>query len=122
MSRKRKADRAAYMRRYHKANRQKRTQQMRERRLRVQYGLTSLQYDQMAFEQDGKCAICGRQPPPKSELHVDHDHDTGAVRALLCVRCNVQLGVVEQFGARARAYLAHYGKPQNHSNGKRNAP
>ena len=42
----------------------------------------------MLADQDGLCAICRTAPA----AHVDHDHDTGAVRALLCFNCNGGLG------------------------------
>ena len=45
----------------------------------------------MLAEQEGGCAICG-EPPKTSALHVDHCHDTGRVRGLLCFRCNSALG------------------------------
>ena len=45
----------------------------------------------MLAEQDGGCGICG-DPPGKTALHVDHDHETGVVRGLLCFRCNSALG------------------------------
>lgn len=52
------------------------------------YGLTAAEADLMLATQQGVCAIC-RAAPAK---HVDHDHGTGAVRALLCFNCNGGLG------------------------------
>jgi hypothetical protein len=47
----------------------------------------------LAASQDGKCAIC-KQPERRTSLCVDHDHVTGRVRGLLCHRCNIVLGFV----------------------------
>lgn len=41
------------------------------------------------------CAIC-REKPGDLPLHVDHDHATGAIRGLLCVRCNNALGLFKE--------------------------
>jgi Recombination endonuclease VII len=60
------------------------------------YGLTVEQWDQMLIEQAGRCAICNE---PMKSPHVDHSHTTGAVRGLLCLRCNTMLGHFERFGA-----------------------
>ena len=54
-------------------------------------------YRAMLAAQGGLCAICGEAPNPDgvraaSRLHVDHDHSTGVVRALLCTRCNQGIG------------------------------
>lgn len=65
--------------------------------LSVKYGLTVEDYDRIFAAQSGKCAICdipaedakGRNP---GRLCVDHDHDTGVVRGLLCSPCNAALG------------------------------
>ncbi len=46
----------------------------------------------MSAVQGGMCAICGRAPKAGKHLHVDHDHDTGEVRGLLCFSCNVGVG------------------------------
>jgi hypothetical protein len=53
------------------------------------YGISMEQYEEKAKAQDGKCAICGVQP---DRLDVDHDHETGTVRDLLCRSCNLALG------------------------------
>lgn len=68
-----------------------------------QYGLTLDDYDQMLAEQGSTCAICKK---PEMATHwtngevrslaVDHNHNTGQVRALLCHRCNRTLGLVEE--------------------------
>lgn len=55
------------------------------------YGLEAHQYARMVAEQGGHCGLCGGDPVGKG-LAVDHDHRTGAVRALLCSHCNAGLG------------------------------
>lgn len=63
----------------------------RRRGLKHRYNLTVEQYDAMLEKQDGKCAVCGRS----GTLYVDHDHDTGVVRGLLCPRCNTCMNVLD---------------------------
>jgi hypothetical protein len=62
-----------------------------------QYGLSLDEYDRMHADQDGKCAICDRHYTAVGPLVVDHDHSIPdkrhAVRALLCLRCNLALGL-----------------------------
>jgi hypothetical protein len=52
------------------------------------YGITAAEADYLLRAQGGVCAICEAAPA----VHVDHDHATGAVRALLCFNCNGGLG------------------------------
>lgn len=54
------------------------------------YGLSPEQYAELLSRQGGRCAICRGRPKSK-RLAVDHDHKTGAVRGLLCSRCNAEL-------------------------------
>jgi hypothetical protein len=77
----------AYRREYRKG----RTATAREGHLRRKFGITQADYDALLERQGGGCAICGK-PPGKISLHVDHDHETGEVRGLLCVGCNNALG------------------------------
>lgn len=58
-----------------------------EVRIKKIFGITAEQYAAMLVAQDGRCAICQNRPR-KYRLAVDHDHKTGAIRGLLCVRCN----------------------------------
>lgn len=64
-------------------------------RLRFRFGLTLEQYQEMFDAQNGLCAICG-QPSSKKMLGVDHDHETGAIRQLLCHNCNVVIGLARE--------------------------
>lgn len=67
------------------------------------YDLSYLEYMAMKERTKGKCEICGEPPglyfernkSHGTELHVDHCHRTGAVRGLLCWRCNVTLPSLE---------------------------
>lgn len=59
-------------------------------RLEKVYGIDAEQYDALLELQGGKCAICRARPKSK-RLAVDHDHKSGAVRGLLCSRCNHEL-------------------------------
>ena len=62
--------------------------------LKYLYGMTHEDYSRMYNEQLGGCAICGKGIPStwKIGVHIDHDHNTGKVRGLLCQNCNVGLG------------------------------
>jgi hypothetical protein len=60
----------------------------REYHLRRRYGMGVKVFEAILAEQDGKCLICERPDPE----HVDHDHETGKVRGILCFNCNQGLG------------------------------
>jgi hypothetical protein len=77
-------------------NRDRRNEQMREIHLRNKFGLTPEEYDRILEAQDGVCALCESPPTPGISLHVDHDHDPGEIRGLLCVRCNNALGLFRE--------------------------
>jgi hypothetical protein len=59
------------------------------------YGITHEEYDRMLAAQGGKCAICESttsRTKRSDYLYVDHCHDTGAIRGLLCGPCNAGIG------------------------------
>ena len=60
---------------------------------RRNYGIGIEDYNEAFAEQEGGCAICGtHQSELAKRLYVDHDHDTGKFRGLLCPPCNTGLG------------------------------
>lgn len=87
---------------------------------KANYG-NEILYDQLLAFQGGVCAICkqpqklihvGRARTPREDLYMDHDHQTGKVRGLLCHRCNYMLGWLSENAATvdsAREYLANNG-------------
>lgn len=82
-------NRASMHERYHK---HKHERPWLERHLRLTYGITVDQYNEMLDAQGGACAICGSTDHGSKNWHVDHDHETGAVRGILCHGCNHALG------------------------------
>lgn len=63
--------------------------------LRKKYGITLDQYADMYESQSGACYVCGGSEYGKL-LVVDHNHNTGEIRALLCSPCNKALGFVRE--------------------------
>jgi Recombination endonuclease VII len=68
--------------------------QNRSNMLKRNYGITLEDYEAMFTSQGNCCAICRREPGNRP-LHVDHCHDSGVVRGLLCHQCNWYLGTIE---------------------------
>lgn len=92
--------RLAYNREYYAAHVDKKREQSRnywvghkkekrDYKLSHEYGLSTSEFNVLLEKQHGKCAICGN---PMARPHVDHCHETGAVRGLLCRECNLLLG------------------------------
>lgn len=106
----------ARARAWHHANPERvraRREALREqKRPRVsKYGITEAEYYELLEFQGGACAICRREENGKRHhFDVDHDHATGAVRGLLCNRCNRLLSNAQDDHAlleQASSYLAH---------------
>lgn len=57
-----------------------------------EYGITLEQRDAMRAAQNYKCGICDGHEEQVGVLKVDHNHETGAVRLMLCHHCNVGPG------------------------------
>lgn len=80
----------------------------RNSRLKYEYGITLEDYEIMYEEQNGVCAICEGTDMNRM-LSVDHCHDTGRVRGLLCGTCNRALGLFKdspELLKRAKEYVS----------------
>lgn len=68
---------------------------MKETFMIRRYGITLATYLAMHEEQGGLCKICESPPSDGKDLGVDHCHATGKVRGLLCGRCNLAIGLLD---------------------------
>lgn len=111
---------SARVREWYARNTDQSNSNRRRLRLKAVYGMTIAEYDTILATQDGKCAIC--EQPERSvhaprgkafRLSIDHSHETGRIRGLLCQRCNRAIGLLGDDPGlllRAIAYLeAHAG-------------
>lgn len=101
---------------------------VRARGLRIRYGLTEQEYDELSTSQGGVCAICGNPCPSGRRLAVDHDHGCcpgriscgKCLRGLLCTPCNQHLGILEdvEWIKAAQQYLAAHKAQGEASDGR----
>ena len=84
----------------------------KNKKLMLLYGITLDTYNKMLKRQHHKCKICGiHEKHCDTALAVDHNHETGSVRALLCRHCNTGLGQFrdrQEFLLKAVDYLNEY--------------
>lgn len=76
---------------------------------KYRYKISPEDYNNLLLVQGGVCAICGKPPKNNTGLCVDHNHVTNKVRGLLCVKCNVMLGMSDdkiEIFKKAIEYLA----------------
>jgi len=76
----------------------------------ARYGITKENFNQISRAQGDKCAICGVKPKNRA-LCIDHDHQTGEMRGLLCSKCNSGLGYFQDnvsFLDKAAIYLRRH--------------
>jgi hypothetical protein len=72
------------------------------------FGLAPEDKKRMLESQDDKCAICLTEISLSKTTHIDHDHETGQIRGILCNRCNMGLGLFKDSSlllSNAIAYL-----------------
>lgn len=94
-----------YQKEYKERNKEFYKKVQKTHQLKVKYGLTYEEYEDMLKKQEGRCLICNEI----SSLHVDHCHRTNKVRGLLCISCNGGLGMFKdnkQSLAKAIEYLS----------------
>jgi hypothetical protein len=74
--------------------------------LKRRFGISIAEYNEILEKQNGCCAICGiHQSKLNKSLFVDHNHKTGKIRGLLCFKCNISLGHLEDVLQNAVNYI-----------------
>jgi len=114
-----KKEKSEYGESYYSRNRERILARIRKTYFERRYGITQEYYDNLWELQNGLCAICfdilvrgegrGRNG---GNVHLDHDHENGLVRGLLCSKCNLGLGYFldePRILRSAERYLHHYG-------------
>ena len=83
------------VKRYHERNGKEQQKYRSFKNLMKQYGISVEYYEQERIKQNYQCKICGahENTQPHKRLYVDHCHDTGKYRGLLCNTCNTGLGM-----------------------------
>lgn len=77
-------------------NPQKEKAKARNNALNCNYGITLKDYNLLLEKQNHKCAICeSDNAGGRGVFHVDHDHETGKIRGLLCHKCNTGIGLLD---------------------------
>lgn len=76
---------------HHRERKRELSRKRHEKHVGSTYGITSEEYEALHEAQGGVCAICRRATGKRRRLAVDHDHDTGYVRGLLCKNCNYKV-------------------------------
>lgn len=85
----------------------------RKDHLKRTYGITPETFDQMRNAQAGVCKICGEALPenkPGRFTCIDHNHESGVIRGLLCIECNSGIGFFKE-DASLLAKASDYVKP-----------
>lgn len=93
---------------YRQRNLARIAQNNRTYRLKL-YGLTDEEYEERLAGQGGVCAVCKRPPGKHKRLCVDHNHETGEIRGLLCLRCNAHISALGDSLERVQAVLTYLG-------------
>lgn len=102
-----KSEMAARKKAYRASHKKEIATSIKASRLKRKYGLTPGAFDALLRGQGGKCAACGTVDWRPNGPAVDHDHATGAVRGILCGKCNLTEGLFKGDPSRVRA-LADY--------------
>jgi hypothetical protein len=85
-------------------------------KLKRRYGITLSEYESMVLEVGSKCEICGdTKSYLNHKLCIDHDHNTGNIRGVLCKACNLAVGNLKDSPELALKTFEYLNKGVNHA-------
>jgi len=94
------------VRRYYDAHKKEIAAQKRV----LRYGLSQVEFERLFTVQDGGCAICGKKEWSIKPPQIDHNHKTGKVRGILCYKCNIACGLLDEDVERVQGLLEYLKK------------
>ncbi len=108
-------DKAAYMRAYNRlpATKQRLIHWYQDRHRRRSYGISYDEFIALASTSDDHCPICEVNPA----THVDHDHDTGVIRGVICNGCNRVIGRFDKNKGMLERLMRYYEKAKKSRQG-----
>ena len=81
---------------YYKKDPEKFKKRLRIANRKYAYGLSEIDFQGLLLRQDNKCAICRTDNNKGVSFSVDHNHDNGKIRGLLCNQCNRGIGLLKE--------------------------
>jgi hypothetical protein len=100
-------ERKRYARNRYHSNPKAAREATRNGQLKRHYGISLAEYNMLLEQQNGVCAVCEQPCPTGRRLAVDHDHETGRVRGLLCRNCNSGIGYLGDTLSRVRKAVVY---------------
>lgn len=92
-----------YYRQWQAKHRRDNLDMYREKSRKNLYKMAPGEYERVLFCQAEGCAICGEGVGEGKQFAVDHDHETGRIRGLLCHRCNLGIGYFRDYPSLLRS-------------------
>lgn len=83
---------------------------------RRHYGITLLEVEELKQKANHQCQICSSEFSEKNKPRVDHCHSTGKIRGLLCHKCNVALGLLQDSSKLLRKAASYVSKTSKRKN------
>lgn len=102
-------------REYNAGYRRRNPRALKNAQLKYAYGITIDQFESMLSAQGNKCAVCTKEFSETLSPYVDHSHENGNVRSLLCLHCNTGLGNFRDDRSLLKAAIDYL---ENHNVGK----
>jgi hypothetical protein len=110
-------DKTAYMREYNRRPEvlKRAREWYRDRWRRRHYNISYEEFIALAAKTDDQCPICEVNPA----THVDHDHETGQIRGILCNACNRLIGRLDDKKGMLERLVKYYGNKEEVDSGSR---
>jgi hypothetical protein len=112
--------RAAILEKDRKYNKSRTSLSLRRSSIKRKYGISLEEWERIFELQGRKCACCGSSEPRSEKgWHMDHNHETGNNRGILCHPCNVVLGLVKESSEHLEKLIAYLRANKSFSMGEK---